>query len=154
RLQGNSQEADAWFGQALQLLDAMLQQDADKDAVQPFLRDLHWSRAVNLTRLGRQGEALQAWDLALQRGQGSERDALRSERATTVARTGEHTRATTEVKDLIERPDVPSRILSNLACMFAACAVAARQDGRLSQSERDQQAEHYAARGVELLTRA
>jgi serine/threonine protein kinase/tetratricopeptide (TPR) repeat protein len=153
RMRNQTREADAWFARALEPLDAWLK-NPSAAPVQPYLRDLYQARAVNLRRLGRYAEALEAWDQALPLAKGPDRDEVRALRAITLACLGEHARAAGEVRDLTERGDNSPALLYNLACTYAACAAAARQDNRLSEPERKQRAEQYGAESVELLARA
>jgi hypothetical protein len=71
-----------------------------------------------------------------------------------VAHSGDHAQAAAAAGELAGGPRVPGAILYDLACAFALCTAAARQDVKLPEAERTKVAETYAGRAVELLMRA
>jgi hypothetical protein len=104
--------------------------------------------------LGRHAEAVQDWERALEFDEGSSRDVLRLARATSLARLGEHVRATVEAKALAEDPQVSGEALCDLAIVYSLSVEAAHRDAGLTKAESEQYADRYAARAVELLAKA
>jgi serine/threonine-protein kinase len=101
--------------------------------------------ARSLSRLGKHGEALRAWDRAIQLAGGPLKDALRVGRAVTLARMHKPAEATAEMEPLLEK-GASAETFYNAACVFALCAATPGLDtGR---------ADRYGARAVELLQRA
>jgi hypothetical protein len=96
--------------------------------------------------LGRHAEAIQDYDLAIDRIGGRERVLCRFARALSLARVGRHERATAEAAALTESKDEPQNVLYSAACVYALSAAKVTGDVKL--------AEKYAGLAVDLLRRA
>jgi hypothetical protein len=103
-----------------------------------------------LTRLGRCPEALQDWDRAIGLGHGLDLE-LRLGRASTLAAGGDHAAAVAEADDLAGCVAAGVGMVERLARLYSLAASAARQDLALSDADREELADRYAARGEELL---
>jgi eukaryotic-like serine/threonine-protein kinase len=110
-----------------------------------FLHNCHKNRALALDELRRHAEAIKDWDRAIELFDGKE-PSIRLQRAVSLARAGEHARATAEADALADSKDVTIATLYDAACIHALSSAAARQDAK--------QADRYAARAVALLLRA
>jgi tetratricopeptide (TPR) repeat protein len=126
-----------------------LQRGLVRDADLPLF---HSGRAEVLTALGRHAEALADWDRALESASAEGREGFRIDRALTLARMGDHARATAEVAGVAGVSASP-RNLYNAACVYAVSSSAV-QDRDRSPSEREATAAGYAARAVAMLDRA
>jgi hypothetical protein len=71
-----------------------------------------------------------------------------------LAHLGQHDQATAEATKVLLEKSLDGYNLYNLACIFTVSSAAAHKDVNLSSAERDKQSEQYAARAVNLLTRA
>jgi tetratricopeptide (TPR) repeat protein len=154
KLTAEPQETLAWCVKAVAALEPARQCQPDNPAIRQALRNAHWGRANSLKLLGQHADALKAWDQAIELEPGPERLLLRLQRARTLAEMGEPVRAVAEAQELAQAPVVSGGELYDLACVFAGSAGRAREDARYPPAERNQLAERYAARAVELLGRA
>jgi tetratricopeptide (TPR) repeat protein len=144
---GEPEAALAEYGEALATLESLPRQGSDSAGITAELRDAYWGRALALDRLGRHKEALADWDEALKLASGKVRDQVRFQRAPTLAALGDHARATAEVEALTAgNESLPGDTRFEMARVYALSATAAGADAKL--------AERYAARAVDLLTRA
>jgi tetratricopeptide (TPR) repeat protein len=109
----------------------------------------HMLRADSLDALGRYAEALADRDRALELAPVELREDFRVDRALTLARMGDHARATTEVVGVSQ--SAPN--LYNSACVYALSS-AARQDTNRPPAGWEATAAGYAARAVALLDQA
>jgi serine/threonine protein kinase/tetratricopeptide (TPR) repeat protein len=79
---------------------------------------------------------------------------LRSGLAGALAYLGKHERAATEAAKIVEEKSLGATNLYNLACALSVASAAARNDQKLSSSERDRLADQYAAQAVSTLNQA
>jgi tetratricopeptide (TPR) repeat protein len=122
-----------------------LQEGQARDATVPLS---HAGRAEALEALGRYAEAVVAWDRALELASGPAREDFLASRAVTLARMGDHARATAEAAGVFHSPSN----LYNAACVYAlSCSALERMDRPHPGGEAT--AAGYAARAVELLDR-
>jgi serine/threonine-protein kinase len=149
--QGKADDALSWFGLSAEVLEGVLRQVPGHVAATTALRNTRWRRAETLADLGRHAEALPDWDRALELTQGRPRVALRAIRARTLAHLGRHAEAAGEAAALADEKAASGKTLFNLAAACSVSVPAARRDETLSAAEREQVAERYAARAVELL---
>jgi serine/threonine-protein kinase len=136
-------EGLAWFSRAIATLGEWLVREPRQATSRQFLRNAHWGRADALTRLGRHAEAVQDWDRAIELDTGPDRKELRLQRALSLARSKDPSRATGEADELARAPGAGASTCYDLACVFALSAAV---DGS--------QAEAFAARAVDLLRQA
>jgi serine/threonine protein kinase len=151
---GQPQAVPPWCERARHTLAAVLTKEPRHTEARYFLEDAHEVRALAWTKLGRHAEALADWDRALELDDGSGRDRLRLDRALTLAYLGRHAQAVAEANALAGKKPLPGPTLYSLACVWAVSAGAARRESAPSGRERDRRADRYAARAVELLTKA
>ena len=78
----------------------------------------------------------------------------RIERAITLAKQGDHVRATDDVEAFARRDDLTNNNVYNLACLCSQSSAAAGRDDRLSPAERARLKAHHAERAMELLKKA
>ncbi|MBI3468334.1 MAG: tetratricopeptide repeat protein [Planctomycetes bacterium] len=154
------EEALPLYAQAIATLAPVVERTRDTTGRQ-FLRNAHIGRAYALTNLARHRDALPDWDRAIELDDGSARTDLGLGRVHTLARAGDHGRATAEAESLLDslanaRPgeSVPASTLYDAACIFSLSYLAARSDDSMSEPERQKLSDQYAARAVELLRRA
>jgi serine/threonine-protein kinase len=146
RDRGQFAESLDWYERAARTLGAVLQKEPRNASARDFLRMTHRGRARALNGLGRHAEALKDWDRAIELDTGTYRDKYRLSRADTLARLGDHARATAEAGELARGKNVSGGTFYDLACIFSLSSAAARSDPG--------SAGEYAARAVELLTEA
>jgi serine/threonine protein kinase len=141
RDQGHAQDALAWYGKAIKLLDTVKNQPpGDAQALRNatlVLRNAHWDRANALDQLGRHAMASQDWQQAIDLDEGPARDHLRMFMA--AAQMEEKLKAQT-------RP--AGELLYEVAALHAraTAAAAATDETRLQK--------RYADRALDLLKRA
>jgi tetratricopeptide (TPR) repeat protein len=149
-----SAEALVWYAKAFPILEELLRQEGQPVEARYYLAHARRGRAEAHGQQGHHAEALKDWEEALVLDDGSCRQEMRAGRATTLARMDDHAQAVEEAKALSGQTPRTPRVLFGLACAYAAAAGAAGHDGKLSTAERDRLAAEYAARAVELLSKA
>jgi eukaryotic-like serine/threonine-protein kinase len=142
--QGEVEASLAWYARAIALLDALVKQEPRLATARRFLHNAHRSRASALSKLARHADAVKDWDrlLALN-AVPADQPRLRSGRAESLARAGEHARAVAEASALAEAKGVTGGTLYDLARVCALAAHATKDDAPKQDG--------YAARAVELL---
>src|SRR5262249_52282843 len=118
-----------------------------------YLKTTCYHQARTLTRQKRHAEAVAVWDGALRVVSGDARPDFQSSRAATLARAGDHARATAQADEVARGAALPGQILLGLARAYTLSAAAVRQDAQLAAADRDRLAEQYAARAVQMLAR-
>jgi serine/threonine protein kinase len=149
--QGQLESALDWYAKALSKLEPVLAREPRLADAQRFARYTYAARAVALGKLARHAEALQDLDRALaiaegQQDDGQERDALRLQRAVTLAHLQRHVEATAQANAVANRENASASTLYEAACVYGLSVTAARDDAPV--------AEQYGARAVALLRQA
>jgi serine/threonine-protein kinase len=152
--EGDLPAALEWFTQVIAGLGEVLRKEPRHTVAREYLRNAYWKRAEALGQLGRPGEAIADWDHAIDLDDGELRPSFRASRARALAAAGKHASAATEAADLARSESLPGEVLYQLACVYSLAAAGVQKDDREPQPKRDQQAEQYAARAVELLRQA
>jgi tetratricopeptide (TPR) repeat protein len=154
RDQGQAEASMAWFDKAVALLEPLVRQEPRLLAGRLFLRNAHIARAQALDKLGRHADAVKDWDRALElNAVPAQEPGLRSGRARSLARAGEHARAVAEANTLAGANEVAAGTLYGLACVCAIASAKVKDaDNRGAGAPR--LAEQYANRAVELLRQA
>ena len=80
--------------------------------------------------------------------------AARIGRAMTLAKQGDHARATEDVEALARRDGLTNVNVYDLACLCSLSSAAAGRDDRLSPAERARLKAHHAERAMDLLKKA
>src|SRR5262249_26359488 len=111
----------------------------------------HEKQTWALIDAGDYAEALKGWDAVLALCEQSQRNHYRLNRLNTLARSGEHVLATREAETLLGALGVTGDGQFEVSGIYASASAVARQDPRLTQSERDRLAEQYALRALALL---
>jgi tetratricopeptide (TPR) repeat protein len=152
------QEALDWYGKALNTLQAALRTEPGHTNAREALRDSYKGRAEVLVRLGRHRDSLADWDRALQLDTWPIHHELRLQRALAFARAGDHTKATEEAGALAQGENLPGEALYSLARVFALAATVLKtgqpEGPRLPDADRERLGVQYAARAMELLSKA
>jgi serine/threonine protein kinase/tetratricopeptide (TPR) repeat protein len=144
---GQQQDSLAWYEKSVALLEPLLQQEPRLVTERLYLRNAHWSRARAQGDLGRHADAAKDWDRALALNMKPQSQLMfRWQRAYSLARAGEHSKAVAEANAMAEAKTVTGDVLYNLACICALAAAAVKDDAKLQ--------DQYAARAVELLRQA
>jgi tetratricopeptide (TPR) repeat protein len=141
------EEALDCYREAIAILEESLRRrtskgDNSEKGTRQFLHNSRHGRARLLNRLGRQAEALPDWDRLIELDLPPGRQLFRLCRATTLARGGQHVRATAEAKDVLESAK------SEPACLYGAAAVYALSSATAREKSLHEQ---YAARAISLL---
>jgi tetratricopeptide (TPR) repeat protein len=159
RENGKPRESLDSYGRAIRLLQGVLKDEPRDADARENLCEAYWGRAVALSRkLQRHKEALPDWEQARAYDKGPNWDQLWVHQAITLARLGEHPRATAEMEALLNKAaGEPKAVKENtyyvMAQVYALSANAAVGDAHLSAADRAQLGPRYAARAVELLRR-
>jgi serine/threonine-protein kinase len=149
------EEALTWAEKGTRVLAGVPQDnDQQRQARRQLLLEIYQTQARVLGQLKRHSEAIALWDRALDISSERERTFLRLQRALAIVRSGDHKRAAEEAETLAVAAMLPGPLLYDLGCGFALAAAAARQDLKLPESERANRADKYAARAMEMLTKA
>jgi serine/threonine-protein kinase len=147
------QDALDWFEQAVRTHQAVLERQPGHPDARESLRHVHAGRAMSLNQLQRDREALQEWDRAVNLAEGNSPDTWRVRRAVTLARVGEHAKASAEAAVLANKASLSSDNLYLLARALGRSAAAVLHDEHLAAEARQQLVEDHAARAVSLLRR-
>lgn len=160
---GHGEQAKALYDQALRILEALVGEkhenvsyvkelavtygllgDLARDAKQlPHAADWYGKAALALEKILRQDPKHPAAPLFLHN--------MRRERALTLLGMGEHARAEAEAEALVARSPAGTDSLLTAARVFALSYVAAKDHAKLSQPQREELANRYGARAVDLL---
>ena len=145
----------AWYDRAIAMLNENLRSEPRHMLSRLFLKNAASVRAECLSRLKRHGEAMSAWEHAIELHEATERDEPRLGRAISQARAGDYERALAEADVLARTQAIPPGQRSyKLACLFACAAAAIQNDTSLAAAARAAWAETMAARAVERLGEA
>ena len=144
---GRAADSLAWYAKAISLLEPLVTKEPRLVIERHFLRNAHSGRARAFDKLLRHGDAVKDWDRMLELNQIPADNALiRTLRAKSLARAGDHARAVAEANALAEAKDVAGPTLYDLGCACALASAAVKGDVRLQ--------DQYAARAVEILRQA
>jgi tetratricopeptide (TPR) repeat protein len=157
-------EAEEILKQALQTFEKLAHEHPD---VREFGYDLgrcHMELAKAAEKGGRLDVALARYDQAipilddaLSKGyEAARRVAMQARigRAITLAKQGDHARATEEAEALARRDGLTNVNVYDLACLCSRSAAAAGRDDRLSPADRARLKAHHAERAMDLLKKA
>jgi serine/threonine-protein kinase len=147
------QDALDWFNRAARTHEAVLERQPGHPDARESLWHVHAGRAMSLNQLQRDREALQEWDRAVDLAEGNSPDTWRVRRALTLARVGEHAKASAEAAVLANKASLSSDNLYLLARALGRSAAAVLDDEQLAAEARQQLVEDHAARAVSLLRR-
>jgi tetratricopeptide (TPR) repeat protein len=157
REKGDPQGALAWFGKSIATLEAAHGRDPRQANLPRFLTVAHEERARTFTLLARHTEALQDWDSVLEYERGLLRPWFKMQRALTLARLGDHSRATAEASALVQgfaqHSHSGQRLCLEAARVYCVAAGRAKDDQKLSPEDRLLLIEVYGASAIELLRR-
>lgn len=150
---GKRQSALDRVSRAIELADAARKREPNLVTARGIALNAHALRAKMYENLGRWADAIKDRDVAVTL---ADKQTLRINRlmlAIDLVRMGDHRRAASEVRTLVEDPGVTGDILYNAACGYSLAIALARADSAVSPSERDATAERYAAEAVAVLGR-
>jgi serine/threonine-protein kinase len=151
---GNLPTALEWFNRGVTTYDALLQKHPRQVEAASCLVHVLAERADVLAGLGREAEALADWDRALQLDNGQFRDLLRLNRAVILAQLGDYGAALAEVETLGDNRLALGASYMAAADVYAMASAAVRKDLQLPETDRNQRAEHYATKAVQLVIKA
>jgi tetratricopeptide (TPR) repeat protein len=151
---GDNAAALAWTDRAMTILEPILNKFSDPKDAREVASATHRIRARALTSQKKIGEALRAWDQAVESAPRQSRAPLRLGRAGTLAQSGQHAQAAAEADAIVQQGQPGGGVLYNAACVQALAAAATQQDGALTSAEQHKRAEKYNARAVGLLEQA
>jgi serine/threonine protein kinase/tetratricopeptide (TPR) repeat protein len=140
-----SRDAVELLTKAISLLEGQPAREERTARERSCLCEAYRARALILSALKRHAEAAKDWDRANELTEARWRHMGRMQRALSLARAGDHTRATAEADELTRAEKTWSVHLYDAACVYGV-AVPAVSDARLK--------EQYAAKAVALLGRA
>jgi serine/threonine-protein kinase len=147
-------EADRWYAAALARLDKLPAEKRSQASVKRTIRDAHWGRADILTQLEQYAEAIQEWDRAIAVADSPGQLLLRSHRALTRARSGDHSVAVAEADELAKSATKQGEALYVLACVYCVSARVLDKDSKPATDERSVLKEKYLVAAGELLRQA
>lgn len=157
RLTDRFVEAIEWSEKAIRQIETALPSYKDAEHARQMYAACFWSRAQAWVGLGEHDKAIPDWNRALELGLGFRKDWTRIRRALARAHVREYLAATAEVEEVM-KSHKPSRYtlsyLPDAARVYAVAIDAARKDTRISEGERLEISERYAARAMDLLTQA
>jgi serine/threonine-protein kinase len=151
---GKVQESVGHFAQAIEQLQGVQRKQPDNATIRLYLYNSYGGRALALTLLGRNREAIADWDQTIRLDTKSDHSAFRVMRASCLSRCGDYLAAAAEAEDLGRGTVVPGNRLYDLARIHAHNARSAGRDPSRPLPERDQRSEEYARKAVTLLKRA
>jgi len=146
RAQDQCEAALLWYARAIQAAEQVLARDARHADAARFLSLACLGRAQALEQLGRHAEAAQDWERMLARYSGPDRWHYRLLHARSLARAGDHAKASALADELASDNNLSPTAFYNLACVYALSVATLKQDAHL--------ADRYAVRAVVLLRQA
>jgi tetratricopeptide (TPR) repeat protein len=141
---GNPEAAVDSFGRAIDALLPVAQRGRDAGGARLVLRQSYAARATTLDAVGRPAEAVADWDRVIDLDAGRDDVSPRLRRAISLARAGDHARATADADALATRPGASPATIRAAAGVLALAAAAG------GPSEPDRR-ELHAKRAVDLL---
>src|SRR5262249_41384038 len=111
----------------------------------------HFGRGLTLMKQERRDEARPAWQRVVELTEGQSEITMRQGRPMPLAYLGEHARAAAEMEALL-RGTLEATVRYDSACAYGTSAQVVVNDAQLAAAEKQQLAERYAVRAVELLT--
>jgi serine/threonine-protein kinase len=138
-------QALAWYAKAIATLQGASRTPGGELTPRLNLRNSHAGRAEVLGRLGQHTEAAKDWEQSLAVADGRTQPFFRLKLADSLARAGEHGRATATAEELIKAGSTDPNQLYDTACVFALAAAQAKEKAL---------ADRYATRSVALLRQA
>jgi tetratricopeptide (TPR) repeat protein len=157
RLRDNNkpEAALASYSQATQTLEAVLAKDSINGQARRFLANsLSGAAVVRSKLLGRHAEALQDLDRLSQWIDETNRDWVDAVRGCVLARQGDYSAAVARAQKAADKKAAMGEDLNAAASAYALAAGAVQKQNQLPSAERDKLAEQYAARAVDLLSKA
>jgi tetratricopeptide (TPR) repeat protein len=154
RRTGSPEEALEWAARAIRLLEPVLEKDPRYVDARMCLFDTLLGRAYALRRLGRQEDAAGEWRRIVEVSEGQPHINMRLYRPIALVSLEEHARATAEIETLLAEGHSQGGNLYMFAYLHSLCSAAADNDARLSPAERENLADKYGGRAVELLRMA
>jgi tetratricopeptide (TPR) repeat protein len=151
---GNHESALESYASAQPILEGVLKKEPNQFRAKDCLCKIHWRRAEALSKLARHDEAAREWDQALKLDNGRSGALIRCSRAAGIARSSNHARATAEADALSRNGSLDGDAFYDLITTYALAAAAIGNDAMLPRAERDQLADQYVTRGLELLSKA
>jgi tetratricopeptide (TPR) repeat protein/tRNA A-37 threonylcarbamoyl transferase component Bud32 len=148
------EESLPWADRAIAIVAPVLEKDPLNYSARSCLYDTHFGRGIALRELDRPAEAVSDWKRAIELSAGQADINVRLYRPPPLAYLGEHAQAASEMETLLAEGKVQPVNLYVFGYSYARCVGAAAGDTRLTSDERDQLAEQYACRAVEMLRRA
>ena len=143
---GSAEDAIPRFTEALADLEKAAGKAVQENSIRNVLRDLYVARARTFDQLERFDAALADWGRAIGLDSGRMTATLRLNRAGTLARQGEHARATAEADAVANGAQLSPPNLYNVAVVYSLSAAAVPDDSALK--------ERYAACAVRFLRQA
>jgi tetratricopeptide (TPR) repeat protein len=155
-LYGQKKFAEACRQHALaaQLVHTPYQRMPNQPEIKEALAQAHHGRADTLRELKDYAAALKDVDRALELTAGPWHQRLRGTRASILALCGRVDEATKEAEALTAKTSAPPEMLYEAACTYALAARWIRQAARGTSPGRQQQAEGFEGKAVQLLLRA
>src|SRR5262249_41990390 len=124
----------------------------------------HWALAETADRAGHPDEAIQLYDLSIQKMKEANSQGYRHAqtpivdarmaRSSVLAEKGEFKEATEEVENIVRESSLEAVSVFNVACFYSRCSGAAERDAKLLPAEREQLKARYADRAMEFLHQA
>jgi serine/threonine protein kinase/tetratricopeptide (TPR) repeat protein len=148
------EESLEWSARAIRTVEPMLAQDPRDAEARMTLFNTSLGRARALLDLGRREEADKDYRRAIEYSEGQPRIEMRLYRPNPLARLGEHMQAAKEMEALLAEGHTQALNLYTFSWVYALCCAAAAHDARLPAAERENLAEKYGSRAVELLRKA
>jgi tetratricopeptide (TPR) repeat protein len=148
---GQTGAAMAKLGEAIDLVEAVLQLEPQHNVARTRALNAHGTRAQFLESQGKWSEAVADWDRVVELDRSPIAWLRQTLRAFALARAGEHARAGAAASELVDVPEARGEGQYNLACVFALCIAAARRDEGVPAADRDALCERYAHSAIELL---
>jgi serine/threonine protein kinase len=152
RDRGKLAESLGRYDRAVQIAEGVARAGGRDRRADQLLWRAYTGRAESLNRQGRHGAALADLDRALPASPLPFRDAVRLQRAGTLARLGKHGEAAAEAEAVAGQASAGPDIPYCLACVHALCAEAVLRDKGLEDRER--QAAAHGNQAMRLLERA
>jgi tetratricopeptide (TPR) repeat protein len=148
------EESIVWNSKAIDAADQLLKVDSRHTDTHRYLHHSLIGRAGAYRRLNQTELAIKDYRRSLEISEGEQHSVYARFRPRALANVGEYRRAVAEAESIVTRADATSSNFKEMANVYATCFETAGKDTSLSESDRNELAEQYAVRSVELLAKA
>ncbi len=147
-------ESIVWNSKAIEICDKMLAIEPSHTDSRRTIHGALMGRAGAYRKLNQMDLAIKDYRRSLEFSEGESHSSFVNFRPRALSFVGEHKQAAEAAEAIVSSPSATDSNFSEMAKVYATCAAVVGRDDSLTNLKRQELAEEYAVRVVELLTRA